>query len=150
VVVVVDAQSLYPSMAINYNLSFDTINCPCCASDPEAKISKIIPSEFTSNCIYINPQTDWICRKCTGAFPLKLKDFKAERLKEKKLGNKAKQHTLKILINGGYGVFGHKYFKYFDGRVSELITATGRYTLSQMQQVAVSEYGFDIIYGDTD
>jgi DNA polymerase elongation subunit (family B) len=29
-IVVVDAKSLYPSVGINYNLSFDTINCGCC------------------------------------------------------------------------------------------------------------------------
>jgi DNA polymerase I len=150
-VVVVDAQSLYPSVAIKYNLSFDTINCQCCYDNPQAKISKIIPKEFTAECKYIiNPTTDWICQKRNGAFPSKLKGFKEERLKQKQQGNNAKAHALKILINGGYGVFGHRHFRYFDGRAAELITATGRYTLAQMQQVAENEYGFEVIYGDTD
>jgi DNA polymerase elongation subunit (family B) len=38
-IVVVDAASLYPSVAINYNLSFDTINCRCCEDDPNAKVT---------------------------------------------------------------------------------------------------------------
>ena len=36
--VVVDASSLYPTMGIHYNLSFDTINCKCCKNNPRAKV----------------------------------------------------------------------------------------------------------------
>ena len=107
-VVVIDAKSLYPSVGINYKLSFDTINCSCCQNNPDARLSGIIPNEFTKDCKFVNPKTDWICKQREGAFPSKLKVFKAERLKQKDLGNKAKQHALKILINGGYGVFGNK------------------------------------------
>jgi DNA polymerase I len=53
------------------------------------------------------------------------------------------------LINGGYGVFGNRYFDYYDPKVAELITAFGRYTLTKMQDIA-KEIGFEIIYGDTD
>jgi DNA polymerase, archaea type len=56
---------------------------------------------------------------------------------------------LKILINGGYGVFGSQYFKYYDPRVAELITAYGRNTISKMKGIA-QNMGFDIVYGDTD
>ena len=63
-----------------------------------------------------------------------------ERLKQKKLGNNVIQLALKILINGGYGVFGNHYFKYYDPRVAELITAYGRHTLSKMQDIA-HKYG---------
>jgi DNA polymerase, archaea type len=38
-VVVVDATSLYPSVGINYNLSFDTINCKCCKDNQGQNIS---------------------------------------------------------------------------------------------------------------
>ena len=69
----------------------------------------------------------------TGAFPDRLKVFKAERLKQKDMGNKAKQHALKILINGGYGVFGNREYSFYDPRVAELVTAAGRYILSEMQ-----------------
>src|SRR5215211_4139485 len=113
-IIVVDVKSLYPSVGINYNLSFDSINCKCCKNDYQAKVWNIIPDEFTKDCKFINPAADWICRKKNGAFPTKLKVFKAERLKEKALGNNAKQHALKILINGGYGVFGSGDYDYYD------------------------------------
>jgi DNA polymerase I len=149
-IVVVDAKSLYPSVGINYNLSFDTINCSCCKNNSDAKLSKLIPAKFTKDCKFVNPNTDWICRQHIGAFPSRLKVFKAERLKQKDLGNKSKQFALKILINGGYGVFGNKDYSFYDPRVAELVTAAGRFILSEMQHSANYDYGFEIVYGDTD
>ena len=141
--IVVDVASLYPSMAILHNISFDTVNCECCKENPESKIS----IEVTRDCRI--EKEYWICRQKAGAFPKKLKVFKEERLRQKKLGNQVKQLALKILINGGYGVFGNRYFKYYDPRVAELVTAYGRYTLSKMQQIATN-MGFEVVYGDTD
>ena len=141
--IVVDVASLYPSMTVLHNISFDTINCECCKDVSESKISL----EITKDCRI--EKEYWICRKKEGVFPKKLKIFIEERLKQKKLGNNVKQLALKILINGGYGVFGNRYFKYYDPRVAELVTAYGRYTLSRMQGIA-TKMGFDIVYGDTD
>jgi DNA polymerase I len=124
--IVVDVASLYPTMAVLHNISFDTVNCECCKSDSASRISSDITKECKIEKEY------WICRQKEGAFPKKLRIFKEERLKQKKLGNNVKQLALKILINGGYGVFGNHYFKYYDSRVAELTTAFGRYTLSKM------------------
>jgi len=63
--------------------------------------------------------------------------------------NLGRKEGLKILINGGYGLFGNEGFKYSDIRVAELITAYGRYTLSNMQEMAKS-LGFEVVAGDTD
>ena len=59
------------------------------------------------------------------------------------------QQGLKILINGGYGLFGDETFKYYDIRVAELTTVYGRYSLSEMHNIAESN-GFDVVGGDTD
>jgi DNA polymerase elongation subunit (family B) len=141
--IVVDVASLYPSMAILHNISFDTINCECCKGHLESRVSLDITKDCKLEKEY------WICRQKTGTFPKKLKIFKEERLKQKKLKNNVKQLALKILINGGYGVFGNHYFKYYDPRVAELIAAYGRHTLSRMQDIAINT-GFEIVYGDTD
>jgi DNA polymerase, archaea type len=141
--IVVDVTSLYPTIAILHNISFDIVNCKCCKDNLESKINKDITKAWRIEKEY------WICRQKEGAFPKKLKTFKEERLKQKILGNQVKQLALKILINGGYGVFGSKYFKYYDPRVAELITAYGRYTLIKMQEIA-RNIGFEIVYGDTD
>lgn len=135
---VVDVVSLYPSVAILHNISFDTVNCACCMNTEDAKV----PSEVIDK-VY------WICKQREGAFPKKLKEFKEERIRQKQLGNEEKQIGLKILINGGYGLFGNPVFKYADIRVAELITAYGRDTLLKMQNIASSQ-GFNIVAGDTD
>jgi DNA polymerase I len=135
---VVDVVSLYPSVAILYNISFDTVNCACCINREDAKVSAdVIDKGY------------WICKKREGAFPMKLRQFKEERVRQKQLGNEVKQLGLKILINGGYGLFGNPAFKYADIRVAELITAYGRHTLRQMTDIAVN-LGFTVLAGDTD
>jgi DNA polymerase I len=135
---VVDVVSLYPSVAILHNISFDTVNCACCINREDAKVSTdVIDKAY------------WICKQREGAFPKKLRQFKEERVRQKHLGNEVKQLGLKILINGGYGLFGNPAFKYADVRVAELITAYGRHTLRQMQDIA-SNLGFTVVAGDTD
>jgi DNA polymerase, archaea type len=145
--IVVDAASLYPTMAILYNISYDTVNCKYCKKNPHAKVN--LNKAFFASCKFISKDNCWICRKREGAFSKKLKIFRHERLEQKRLGNEAKQLALKILINGGYGVFGHTKFSYYNPMVAELITTYGRYTLTKMQDIA-KRLGFEIIYGDTD
>ena len=147
--VVVDVISLYPSMAVLHNISFDTVNCECCKNDPDVKMPCEVTNMFNLDSNRKDKKVYWICKKTEGIFPRKLRLFKEERIRQKELGNKVKQLALKILINGGYGVFGSKFFKYYDPRVAELITAYGRYTLTKMQEIA-EEMGLKVIYGDTD
>jgi DNA polymerase I len=49
---VVDVVSLYPSMAILHNISFDTVNCECCSGRQNAQI----PSEVLD-------KGYWICKQ---------------------------------------------------------------------------------------
>jgi DNA polymerase I len=135
---VVDVVSLYPSMAILHNISFDTVNCACCINRGDARVPQgVIDKGY------------WICRQKEGAFPQKLREFRQERVRQKKLGNEVRQLGLKILINGGYGLFGSPAFKYADVRVAELVTAYGRQTLRQMSDIAQG-LGLDVVAGDTD
>ena len=57
--------------------------------DSELKTNK----EITKDCKIRKEY--WICKKKEGAFPKKLKVFKEERLKQKKLGNHVKQLSIK-------------------------------------------------------
>ena len=149
--IVVDVISLYPSMAILHNISFDTVNCECCKDDQNARIPCEIGNMFNSDSDSDGRERKnyWICKRIEGIFPKKLRLFKNERIRHKQLGNTVKQLALKILINGGYGVFGTCFFKYYDPRVAELITAYGRYTLTKMQEIAKA-MGLNVVYGDTD
>ena len=67
------------------------------------------------------------------------------------------QYLKKIQLNSMYGVFGNKYFRFFDVRIAESTTKTGREVLLHMAkkiaEVLDGEYNFpskSIAYGDTD
>ena len=123
----------------------------CCKDDQHARIPYEISNMFNSDSDSDGRENKnyWICKRKKGIFPKKLSLFKDERIRQKQSGNTVKQLALKILINGGYGVFGNRFFKYYDPRVAELITAYGRYTLTKMQEIA-EEMGLNVVYGDTD
>lgn len=76
-VLVLDVASLYPTVIINHNISFDTIFCHCCKGDPLARLPKEI----------IDVKDYWICRKQQGVFTERMNYFTKERLRRKKLGN---------------------------------------------------------------
>ncbi len=143
-----DVTSLYPTMIIKYNLSPETVNCSCCKNNPQAR--KIFTSEVLRDCKYLADEGSyWICQHRKGLFAKILGELTEERIKYKKAGSEVESQAIKALINSGYGVFGHPYFKYYDPRVAELVTAFGRDTLTKMRSIAAS-LGFVILYGDTD
>ena len=67
------------------------------------------------------------------------------------------QYLKKIQLNSMYGVFGNKYFRFFDHRLAESTTKTGQAILMHMckkvAEVMDEEYTYpskSIVYGDTD
>lgn len=142
-----DVTSLYPTMIIKYNLSPETINCSCCKNNPIAK--EMCTNEVLKDCMHIPTHGYWICQRRKGLFAKILQDLTQQRVKYKDSGMGVESQGIKAIINSGYGVFGHPYFKYYDPRVAELVTAFGRHTLTMMQNIA-GRMGFSILYGDTD
>jgi len=90
-----------------------------------------------------------MCQRKRGLFAKILEELTEERIRYKKSGLGVESQAIKAIINSGYGVFGHPYFKYYDPRVAELVTALGRYTFTKMQAIA-NGLGFGTLYGDTD
>lgn len=143
-----DVTSLYPTMIILYNLSPETVNCQCCKNRLDARVQ--FSSEIMNDFHHLpNEGYYWICKQRRGLFAKKLEELTEQRIHYKKTGQDIESHAVKAIINSGYGVFGHEYFKYYDPRVAELVTAFGRDTLTKMQSIA-TELGFTILYGDTD
>jgi DNA polymerase I len=144
--------SLYPTIAINYNISLDTVNSDCCRNEPEARVKQEVLQNINEDLQkeqkIEQPRDYWICRHTKGIFSELQQEFRDIRLYYKKKKDKSKADALKILINSGYGVFGNEYFEYGDYRVADLIAGHGRFTLNKMKEIAES-FGFKIIYGDT-
>jgi DNA polymerase I len=148
-----DVKSLYPTMMITNNISFDTVNCECCKVNMEAKVEiEIMDIINLSLAVGEKREHYWICKDPSyrGIVSRLLRQFRDERFRQQEFGNEPMQLALKNLINGCYGLFGTDFFPFADYRVAELTTAYGRQTLQYMQHIAKEVYGLDIIYGDTD
>ena len=98
-VYVLDVKSLYPTMMINNNISFETVNCNCCANKREARVSirteEIINQELSSD--QLKTQTSyWICKDpyYRGIIPRLLEEYRAQRFRELELGNNVMQLAL--------------------------------------------------------
>ena len=167
-----DVKGMYPTIAIEHNISFETVNCRCCQDNPNARIPVEVMEEINERLVKkglpnrIEPY--WICQKRNGAFPSKLKYLIHERERYQQLVNQelakpkehqqhemisyyeARQLALKLLANAGYGAFARKEFTYSDYRVSEIITGYGRLTHKQMEKIGFEYYGFQTVFGFTD
>jgi DNA polymerase, archaea type len=137
-VYVLDVKSLYPTMMINNNISFETVNCDCCRNNPNAKVPKEIMDLIDKNLLEEEKRRDpyWICKdpNYKGIIPRLLIQYREERFRQQELGNNSMQLALKNLINSAYGLFGSKFFEFSDYRVAELTTAFGKSTTLQMIQ----------------
>lgn len=157
-IVSMDFRALYPSIIISYNISPDTINCPCCC-DTNDKILGY-----------------WFCKKKIGIIPEILKDLIERRknikdvLKNKnKSKNKSKnknttenkdyninykllnyeQQSIKILANSFYGYMAYPRARWYSKECAEVITHLGREYIHKTIEEA-ENVGFEVIYSDTD
>ena len=166
-----DVKGMYPTIAIKYNISFETVNCRSCKGNPSARIPPEIMNEINTRLQEkaLPPRTEdyWICKLRTGAFPtilakllkereqyqslLKQELVKPKQQQKRELINyyEARQVAAKLLANAGYGVFARKEFEYSDFRVSEITTGFGRLTHKKMQELGF-QYGFQTVFGFTD
>jgi DNA polymerase elongation subunit (family B) len=167
-----DVKGMYPTIAIEHNISFETVNCRCCQENPNARIPAGVMDEINERLqkkgLPNRIESYWICQQRDGAFPTKLKKLIRERERYQQLVNQelakpkeqqqqelinyyeARQLALKLLANAGYGTFARKEFDYSDYRVSEIITGYGRQIHKQMEKMGFERYGFQTVFGFTD
>jgi len=143
---VLDFASLYPTVMRNWNLSYETVNCP---DDTDKKISPVPDLKH------------WVCMNRLGISTMLISMLRDLRVHVyKKLAKTAPsqaerefydvvQSGMKVFINASYGVFGAENYPLYCSPVAELTTALGRYTTAQAIMKAV-ELGMAPIYGDTD
>jgi DNA polymerase I len=153
-VTVFDITSLYPTIIVNNNISFETVDCICCADNPYA----LVPDYIFDTKIRRH-----ICTKYTGILTRQISEYMSKRIEYKRRANEllninreqAREYDVlsnayKILINSAYGQLGHKFSKYENVRAAELVTRNGRYIIKKCISIAREIFKWDIIYGDTD
>jgi DNA polymerase elongation subunit (family B) len=143
--VVVDFDSLYPSLIDSYNLSHETIDC----ADDECQSNKV-------------PKlAHYVCTKRRGVYSIlvgSLKDLRIHwfkpRSKDKDLSAEerrlaeATSNLLKLILVSSYGVV-VRIHGLSRPSLAESITAYGRYSLRTACKIA-EDKGLHPIYGDTD
>jgi len=72
------------------------------------------------------------------------------RDKAKLSNNAALSQAIKIIMNSFYGVLGSNVCRFYDQRLSSSITLRGHEILIKTRDCIEKEFGFKVIYGDTD
>jgi DNA polymerase elongation subunit (family B) len=143
--VVVDFDSMYPSLIDSYNLSHETIDC----ADDECQSNKV---PGLNHCV---------CIRRRGVYSIligSLKDLRIHWFKprskdkaltaEKRSLAESTSNLLKLILVSSYGVV-IKIHGISRSSLGESITAYGRYSLKSAYKIA-KEKGLHPIYGDTD
>ncbi|CAD7939831.1 unnamed protein product [Amoebophrya sp. A25] len=152
-VLLLDFNSLYPSLIQEYNICFSTVQRP--RGDragllTEQEMMKEVTPPMARD------------EKSAGVLPRVLKrlvDSRKDVKKEikttpagdkQKLGQlETKQLALKLTANSMYGCLGFANSRFHAKPIAALITQRGRSALSETQQL-IETMNFDVVYGDTD
>ncbi|MBN2101828.1 MAG: ribonuclease H-like domain-containing protein [Candidatus Aenigmarchaeota archaeon] len=152
-VAVMDFKSMYPSLIRTYNI------CPTTLVGPDGpKFTEDEISKSPEGGSFVKPEI----RK--GIVPYILENLMNERANVKKRLKKAtkdgnaaevrelntKQLGIKIMANAFYGHMGYPRARIYNMDVANAITSWGRQTIQKTKDIIEKDYGYKVIYGDTD
>jgi len=130
-----DFASLYPSIIISYNMSFETID-----GSGDLRASNGV-------CFKSNPK---------GIVPYLCENLLKERRRLKQLYKETndkkydlQQRALKVCVNAIYGQFAYPNSRIFNSVIAESITAVGRDVIQYVKN-ELDRLGYHVIYSDTD
>ena len=129
---VFDFKSLYPSIIRTFNI--DPLTLLADHDPPEPAIRLVSDTAF---------------RREAGILPAMLDDLFPERAAAKARGDAVASQAIKILMNSFYGVLGTPACRFFNPKLANAITGTGRRLLQWLKRW-FEERGFVVLYGDTD
>ena len=144
-VLVLDFKSMYPSLIRTYNICPTTLM----VSDEDVPhITTPTGARFVTKDVR------------HGIIPRILENLMNERAKVKKLLKDAdakdrkmldmKQFAIKIMANAFYGYFGYTRAKIYNVAIASSVTAFGRETIHQTAKAMKDDFGYEVVYGDTD
>jgi DNA polymerase I len=141
-IVVFDFRSLYPSIIVTHNIDPTTLKPGRGENSPPE-----IDYHFTT--------------EKEGFIPSVLKRILERRLEAKRRMKGAKdavekrmldvsQNALKIIANSFYGYMGYPRARWYKKECAESVTSFARMYTKKVMGIAEKEYGFKVVYGDTD
>ena len=141
-ILLMDFNSLYPSIIQEYNICFTTVNVAQKCDDelePELPVPNLEP----------------------GILPTEIRKLVESRREVKKLMKipdlspdlrmqyNIRQTALKLTANSMYGCLGFSFSRFYAKPLAALVTAKGREILTNTRDL-VQKLDYDVIYGDTD
>lgn len=142
-ILLLDFNSLYPSLIQEYNLCFTTVVRK--KGGIEDNDPGTIPSEKETKGILPEIIYDLVSRRRAAKREM---NNETDKLKLEQL--EIKQKALKLTANSMYGCLGFTHSRFYARPIAALITSLGRNTLEKAVAIARDKLGLDVIYGDTD
>ena len=146
-ILLLDFNSLYPSLILEYNICFTTF-------DPRMQYDK-------DNNLILLEVPEIINKQEKGILPGLIKQLVDRRRSVKNLLKTEKdplkieqlnirQLALKLTANSIYGCLGFPQSRFYGVLLAELITKKGREALTNAKAITEGKLGHNVIYGDTD
>lgn len=144
-ILLMDFNSLYPSIIREYNICFSTVKVPGkLGEDESSEMIAEIPNESAHDGVLPNQLKNLVERR------QKVKRMLVEsKSADQKIMLDIEQKALKLTANSMYGCLGFEYSRFYAKHLASLVTFKGREILMSTKAM-VERLGYDVIYGDTD
>lgn len=170
-ILLLDFNSLYPSIIQEYNLCFTTVEwTKYTDSALDDKMIKAGGGDEDDNDVAVVDNGSGGFKELApipdeslpqGVLPRVIKTLVDRRREVKALLKKAKepalreqldirQKALKLTANSMYGCLGFSFSRFFATPIAALVTSKGREALQRTVDLSTNQMGLDVIYGDTD
>ncbi|KAK8938032.1 DNA polymerase alpha catalytic subunit [Platanthera guangdongensis] len=136
-ILLLDFNSLYPSIIQEYNICFTTVERPnddVIPNLPSSKNAGILP-ELLRNLVERRRTVKKLLKNASG---LKVQQLDIQ------------QQALKLTANSMYGCLGFSNSRFYAKPIAELITSQGREILQSTVDVVQNNLNLEVVYGDTD
>eukprot|EP00397_Hematodinium_sp_SG-2012_P000601 GEMP01000602.1.p1 GENE.GEMP01000602.1~~GEMP01000602.1.p1 ORF type:complete len:1314 (+),score=299.15 GEMP01000602.1:210-4151(+) len=149
-VMMLDFNSLYPSIIQEYNICFTTVQRP--RGD---HVNSMVEEELLNQTEPPKNLKDEgilprVIRRLVSARRT-IKDLmKSERDPRVKAQMEIKQKAIKLTANSMYGCLGFAGSRFYAKPLAALITARGRHVLQNTVDMVTNQLKFEVVYGDTD
>eukprot|EP00049_Salpingoeca_infusionum_P006656 m.109809 g.109809 ORF g.109809 m.109809 type:complete len:1528 (-) comp13382_c3_seq1:218-4801(-) len=144
-ILLLDFNSLYPSIIQEYNICFTTVDrANLVDSEGHHQIAEVPDASLPQG---ILPK---VLRKLIERRRQVKQLIKTETNKVKLAEYDIRQKALKLTANSMYGCLGFTFSRFYAKPLAELITSKGREILQKTVDLSQGSLGLDVIYGDTD
>lgn len=159
-VLMLDFNSLYPSIIQEFNICFTTVSYAKNDSRDENRENVTASKDASANslALSVSPPDQSVPQ---GVLPRVIKSLvdsrksvkgmlKSETDPMKRQQLDTRQLAIKIQANSMYGCLGFQFSRFYAKPLAELITLKGREILQNTVEIADKTFNLDVIYGDTD